>query len=135
MGLIDWKPEFSVGVTEFDNQHKKLIDLINKLHDAMRVGEGKKILSDILAELVDYTKVHFANEEKYFGQYGYSDINSHKLEHEKLTRQVIEFQRDYNDGKTSITIDVMNFLRTWLVEHIGGVDKKYTLFFNSKGIK
>lgn len=135
MGLIDWKPDFSVGITEFDNQHKKLIELINKLHDAMRAGEGKKILSDILAELVNYTKVHFANEEKYFGQYSYPDINSHKLEHEKLTRQVIEFQRDYNDGKTSITIDVMNFLRTWLVEHIGGVDKKYTSFFNSKGIK
>lgn len=135
MSLIEWKADFSVGVAEFDNQHKKLIDLINKLHDAMRAGEGKKQLSGILEELVNYTKVHFANEEKYFGQYGYPDNSLHKLEHDKLTRQVIEFQRDYNDGKTTISIDVMNFLRTWLVDHIGGVDKKYTQFFNSKGIK
>ena len=135
MALIEWKNDYSVGVVEFDNQHKKLIELINKLHDAMKSGTSRQSLSGILAELVDYTKFHFSNEEKYFGQYVYPDIGAHKVEHEKLTRQVIEFQRDFNDGKTSISIDVMSFLKNWLVDHIGGVDKKYTQFFNSKGVK
>ena len=135
MALITWKDEFSVGVTEFDNQHKVLIDLINKLHDAMRAGTGKQALSEILEELVSYTKFHFANEEKHFSQYSYPEISSHKLEHDKLTRQVMEFQRDYNEGKSSMSIDVMSFLKDWLIKHIGGIDKKYTQFFNSKGVR
>jgi hemerythrin-like metal-binding protein len=135
MALISWKTEFSVGVVEFDNQHKILIDLINNLHDSMRAGVGKQALSGILSELVTYTKVHFANEEKFFKQYSYPEQSLHMMEHEKLTRQVIEFQKDYEEGKTSMTLDVMDFLRSWLLDHIGGVDKKYTQFFNSKGVR
>lgn len=134
MAIITWKNEYSVGVTEFDNQHKVLIDIINKLHDAMRAGIGKQALSVILEELVSYTKFHFANEERNFAQYSYPEINAHKLEHEKLTRQVIEFLRDYNEGKSSMSIEVMGFLKDWLMQHIGGVDKKYTQFFNSKNV-
>jgi len=135
MSLITWKEEYSVGVAEFDNQHKKLIDLMNQLHDAMKSGMSKQALAPILSELIDYTKTHFGNEERMFSLHKYSDLNTHKREHEKLTQQVVEFQKDFQEGKTSISIDVMNFLRNWLVGHIAGVDKKYTQFFNSKGIK
>jgi hemerythrin-like metal-binding domain len=135
MSLITWKSEYSVGISEFDSQHKVLVDLINKLHDAMKAGEGKQVLAVILEELIDYTKVHFREEEKYFGLHKYPEAASHIMEHEKLTRQVLEFQKDYTEGKSSMSIDVMSFLKNWLINHIAGVDKKYTQFFIAKGIR
>ena len=135
MSLLEWKDEFSVGVTEFDGQHKVLIDLINKLHDAMRAGVGRQALSDILSELVDYTKTHFENEEKLFLQYSYPESPAHRREHDALTKQVLEFQKEYQAGRTSISIDVMDFLKDWLLNHIAISDKKYTQFFNEKGIR
>jgi len=135
MSLINWNKNYSVGVIEFDTQHKILIDLINKLHDSMKAGAGNTALAEILNELVNYTKIHFSNEEKHFAQFGYPETATHKIEHEKLTKQVLDFQKEYLEGKASMSIDVMNFLRDWLLEHIGGVDKKYTAFFNSKGIR
>lgn len=134
MALLDWKDEFSVGIAEIDRQHKVLIDLINKLHSAMRAGVGKRALSDILSELVEYTNTHFEHEEKMFLQYDYPERSTHHKEHEILTRQVLEFQNEYQEGRTSISIDVMDFLKDWLINHIAGSDKKYTQFFNAKGI-
>ncbi|MCC6132451.1 MAG: hemerythrin, partial [Acidobacteria bacterium] len=55
MSLITWSDELSVGVSAFDNQHKRLVALINELHDAMSAGKGSKVLGKILSELADYT--------------------------------------------------------------------------------
>ena len=63
MALITWNNMLSTGVTEQDNQHKKLIDLINQLNDAMQAGKGSEVLGKVLAELVNYTVFHFGYEE------------------------------------------------------------------------
>ncbi len=55
---------------------------------------------------------------------GYKQYLSHKLEHDRFTRQVMDLQKQYHDGKATITIDVLNFLKDWLVNHIQGVDRK-----------
>ena len=52
---------------------------------------------------------------------------SHRAEHEKLTKQVVDFQRDFRAGKIALSISLMNFLKTWLTEHIMGADKKYSI--------
>jgi hemerythrin len=125
----------SVNITEIDKQHKKLIELINDLHDAMRVGQGKAVLEKTLNELVSYTKTHFGYEESLMQQFGYSNIIEHKGEHDRLTAKVVEMQKQYHDGKLVITMEVMGFLKQWLNVHILDNDKKYTSFFNAKGIK
>lgn len=101
----------------------------------MSRGEGKKALSDILAEVVNYTKTHLSYEESLFDQYGYPEKDAHKMVHKKLTQQVLDYQSDYDSGKSVITIEVMNFLKNWLIDHITNTDKKYTAFLNSKGLK
>ena len=135
MAIIEWKDEYSVGIQSIDQQHKIWVGLINKLHDAMKKGEGKKALADIYKEIVEYTKTHLKNEEALFDKFGYTDTAAHKLIHSKLTEQVIEKQKDIEDGKTVITMDVMNFLKSWLIDHIQNTDKKYSAFLISKGVK
>ena len=60
---------------------------------------------------------------------------AHKIVHDKLTKQVIEQQQDIKNGKALITMEVMSFLKNWLIDHIQNTDKKYSAFLISKGVK
>jgi hemerythrin-like metal-binding protein len=135
MAIIEWNNEYSVGIPSIDQQHKIWIGLINKLHDAMRKGEGKKILSDIYEEIAAYTQTHLKTEEALFLKYNYPETASHKAIHDKLTKQVIEQQKEIKEGKAIITMEVMSFLKNWLIDHIQNTDKKYSAFLISKGVK
>ena len=135
MALITWNPALSVDVELFDEQHKKLIDMINDVHDAMKVGKGNDVLGAILSGLVAYTATHFADEERLMDAHDYPDRAQHKLEHRRLVRQVIDLQKILEAGRTVQTLDVMMFLKDWLVKHIQGNDSRYGAFFNDRGVK
>jgi hemerythrin len=134
MVLMNWDDSFSVKVTEIDEQHKKLILLINNLYDAMMQGKGKDVLGSILSELANYTVTHFGTEEKYFDKFNYENTLPHKLEHKKFVEKVTEFKTKFDSGNATITIDLMNFLKDWLVNHIKGTDQKYSNCFNENGL-
>jgi hemerythrin len=135
MALMTWSDKFSVQVRQCDEEHKQLINLINNVHDAMKVGQGKQIVGQVLDALISYTKSHFAAEEQLMKANGYPDYESHKKEHNQLTMTVVDFRKEYLEGKVPLTQSIMNFLKDWLTNHIQGVDKKYGPFFNGKGIK
>jgi hemerythrin len=135
MAIMSWKDTYSVGIAEIDQQHKKLIELINQLNEAMTKGQGKTIAGKILGDLINYCASHFAMEEKLFDQYDYPEAAEHKTKHQKMTEKVLSLQKDFNQGKITITFDVMEFLQSWLDKHILGTDKKYGPYLNSKGVK
>ena len=130
-----WKNEYSVNIRQIDIQHKKLVELINDLHEAMSAGKAKDVLEKILGELVAYTKFHFSKEEELMEMAGYPGLLHHRLKHKELTGKVFQFQSDYHAGKFSISIEVMSFLKDWLINHIQKIDKEYGPFLNSHGIK
>lgn len=135
MALITWNDSYSVQVKQFDEQHKKLIDMVNELHESMKVGKGKETLEKILKGLVQYTEMHFSSEERMMKQLNYPEYEKHKKEHNQLVLQVMDIQKKYHDGTAVLTQAVMNFLKDWLRNHIQGEDKGYGPFFNSKGMK
>ncbi len=134
MALITWSDNYSVKIKEIDSQHKKLVDLINQLHDKMKEGRGKEAIGAILDELVKYTVYHFSYEESLFTKYSYPEARVHARVHSDLIAQVKVYIKDFQSGKGILPMDLMTFLKKWLVEHISGEDKKYTPFLNSKGI-
>lgn len=134
MSFINWDEKLSVNIKDIDWQHKRLVDLINTLHDAMKVGKGPDIMAKIFTELLDYTVYHFGTEEKLFQRYDYPDYAGHKKEHDDLTKQAIELKKKFDSNKLAITMDTMEFLQNWLKNHIMGTDKKYSSFLNSKGV-
>jgi hemerythrin len=135
MAFVEWNNSYSVGVNEIDLQHQKLIEMINDLHDAMLQGKGKAVVGEIIKGLVDYAGTHFLTEEKYFDQFEYPEAGSHKEEHSAFTQRVAEFKNGFNTGKFALSINVMDFLSSWLRNHIKVVDKKYGPFFKEKGLK
>jgi len=136
MPLMSWNPRMSVGVAVLDADHQKLVGMVNELYDGVQSGHGKESLGTILDRLIDYTKVHFAREEKFFAQTNYPDSVAHKKQHDDLCRQVLDVQQKYKTGATStLSLEVMNFLKNWLINHIQGEDKKYGPHLNGKGIQ
>lgn len=135
MALLTWSDKYSVNVKEIDDQHKKLISLLNELHTAMSAGKGKDILSGVLKNLIDYTAYHFSTEEKYMVQYGYTGYTKHRAEHQEFVKKVKEFDQKFQAGQTSVTIEVIKFLSGWVAGHISGTDMQYSQFFNQKGLK
>ena len=123
MAYFSWNDELSVGNNFIDSDHRKLIDLVNKLHDAMAQGKGKEILGKTLGDLIQYTKEHFKREEDEMKRVGYSGSVAHQREHDKLIRDVLKLQKEFSDGNAFLTVQVSKFLKDWLVEHIMKTDK------------
>jgi len=125
MPLIEWTQKLSVNFEEIDNQHKKLIQLINKLHDAMKKGKGSSILDDVLKEMTDYAKYHFGTEEKFMEQFKFPELKEHKEQHHDFINKVGEFTEEMKDSKIGMSLKVMHFLADWLKTHIINEDHKY----------
>jgi len=135
MALINWNDALSVNVAEMDQQHKRLIALINELNDAMSVGKGRDALQKIVDDLVAYTTTHFRAEEKYFARFEYPDTFNHRREHVVFIKTVVGYRDRIANGDMPLTTEVMKFLSNWLKTHIQGTDKKYSQFFNDRGLK
>ncbi|MBI4667173.1 MAG: bacteriohemerythrin [Nitrospinae bacterium] len=130
MALIEWEEKYSVDVKEFDDQHKRLFDIINELHAAMKAGQSVEGLNVILGELLEYTQSHFKEEETKMSSRGYPDFQRHKGEHEKLIADAVAFATRFKEGHVSVGVELMNFLVDWLQNHIMQTDKRYSSFFN-----
>jgi len=135
MPLIQWSDRISVNVNEIDQQHKKLISLLNELHDSMKAGLGQKMLEKTLTELTTYTQTHFQTEEKYMQKFNYPEFEQHKKEHDKFVEKVKKSYEDIKSNRISLTITILKFLSDWITNHIQGTDKKYSQFFNDHGLK
>lgn len=130
MAFLNWSDKFSVHNERINDEHKKLIILINALHEAIKIGKGNDVVGKILLKLVDYTKIHFAHEESLMREHNYPMINIHKNEHNVLTQQVHELYVDFLTGKRILSMDLMNFLKKWLRDHILGHDLEFGDFLH-----
>lgn len=136
MPIMEWNDKLSVGVTQFDNEHKQLVSMVNELYDAMQAGRGKETLGKILTGLIHYTKTHFANEERLLKQHSFAEFTAHKAEHDALAKQVLEVEQKFKTGgSAALSMEVLNFLKNWLLKHIMGTDKHYGPFLNGHGVK
>lgn len=134
MPFVNWDESLSVGVNAFDEDHRKLIGFINELHMGLVSGAKEPVMRDILNGLVNYTKEHFRREEDLMARNSYPALPEHREKHSKLVEQVMEYQSQFQKGNASFSLELMSFLREWLITHIQGTDKLYRDFFKSRGI-
>ena len=134
MAIMVWKNDYSVKVREWDNHHRKIIEAINELHEAMSAGKGKEALECILNDLTNYADYHFAAEEREMLKHNYPDYTEHRYKHQKMLSNVRALIEDYKQGKKELSHEVSTFLSNWLNKHIAGTDKRYSSFMNSVGV-
>ena len=133
--FLVWKDEYSVGINSIDQQHKKLIHMINQLQTAVKYSTGEEFEREALNELVDYTKTHFTYEEGMMEQNGYPDFEAHKAQHVKMIKKVEEVLAEYEKDSDTAMENALGYLSEWLINHINGTDKEYSSFMISKGVK
>lgn len=124
--LIEWSDKLSVGIQEIDEQHKVLVDLLNQLHQAILHHHGAETTGQIMNELCEYTKIHFAVEESILRILDYPDYAEHKDHHEQLLAQVQVLRRKMETEDHSISFELLHFLKKWLTIHILEEDNAYT---------
>lgn len=134
MSLLTWTPDLSVGVRQLDDDHKKLITMINELHAGMLAGHSNEVVGGVLNRLGNYTIEHFQREERLFVQTNYPGSAAHKREHEKLKAQVVAEIEKFQSGKTGLGMETLRFLRDWLKHHIQESDKAYSAHLNARGV-
>lgn len=124
-----WGPEFEVGISLVDQQHKVLIDITNELGEAVFEGRAKHIISDIIFKLIEYTKTHFSAEEVMLEAISFSDISAHKKQHEYFINYMVEFRQGVLTGEKN-GADLHDFLGKWLITHILQRDTAYVTEVN-----
>jgi hemerythrin len=124
--LLTWTPDLSVGIDIIDNQHKRIVEYINQLHEA-RIRQDKEAISHVIEELVDYTLSHFSFEESMMEEAHYRFLAPHKRVHELFVRRVSEYQQRFKLGENVEVVagDMQNTLVTWLMNHIKREDMDY----------
>jgi len=132
--FITWKDEYSVGLDSIDQQHKKLINLINQLTTAVDYSTGEEFEREALSEVVEYTKTHFAYEEGLMEDNGYPDFVAHKAQHKVMLAEVEAVLAEYEEDHDAAMQHALNFLKEWLIIHINGTDKEYSSFLIGKGV-
>lgn len=120
MALLVWQAELDTGIDVIDQQHHRIVALINQLAEATTRDDQAVVLE----ELVDYTLSHFAFEEELMEESGYSFGPAHKRVHEMFVRRVSEYRMRFEAGE-DIAGELKSMLARWLFNHIRGDDKSY----------
>jgi len=133
MGFLTWDETYSVHNGQMDSQHQKLFDLVNELFSGTNDRNADSNTVQNLDNLVKFTMVHFHSEENLMKMHKFPGYNEHKIEHETLIKQILEFQNQIEAGQIELSIRVANFLKEWLENHILISDMKYNKHLKALG--
>jgi len=137
MTKIQWDESLSIGVELIDEQHKKWIEYIHNVQGAIEAHRGMPQIASTLDFLISYTQFHFSTEEKSMAETGYSELENHRAEHEKLKGTLDNLIEDFReDGVTEkLSEAIGTFLGNWLRNHIRVVDQAFAVFLKEKRIQ
>ena len=131
---FEWMEEYSVGVEEVDDDHKRLVEILNRAVHAVGEQKTKQTVGGILDELIEYTAFHFSHEEVLMEDTKYPVLEHHRAEHERLVQRVVNFKQGYQESSIDL-VAIANFLVEWLIDHIQGEDARMGFYLRAHGIK
>lgn len=138
MAFIIWKDTYALGVKKIDEQHRKLVDIINEMFqiflDKKMTDENFKTISD---ELIEYVNIHFTTEQQYFLKSNYEKTGIHTSIHNQMRQRAEEIKVKYdqiNSDKEALFFELSDFLQVIWVWHINNFDKEYVPCLHSHNI-
>ncbi len=126
--FIVWTDDLNLGIDVIDKQHQVLCNYINELYKAMQHNANEHDLSALLDALTKYTATHFKDEEVIFAVSDYPDTKAHKEIHKKFVAKLAEFKQQLVGGNAVLSIQLLEYLKDWLIKHIMGTDRQYVKF-------
>jgi hemerythrin-like metal-binding protein len=130
-----WDGSLAVHIGPVDEQHKRLVAMINEALDHIEKEKPGSDLVYLIKKLFQYADEHFATEEKYMADTAYPDAPAHKSEHAAFRRHVETFNLDLVLRTPHLAYDILRYLWEWLKEHIAATDKKMGAYLASRGAR
>jgi hemerythrin-like metal-binding protein len=124
MAYFVWAQDMVIDGGAIDEEHKKLVDLLNTLHDATSQGRGREVVGKLLGELIVDTADHLRNEEAAMAAAGFPNLERHKIGHQAFVDELHKLQQRYQQGSISVAAQLSSVLRDWLSLHIRRNDKE-----------
>jgi len=130
MGYIQWSKAIKVNVPKIDEQHKKIVELTNQLHDLIDTNDTAQIKKN-LKMMVEDLKIHFETENKLMVETKLPNFISHKLEHERFYNKMNGLYQNIKIGKQKLTISDLKSVKIWFFNHMDFKDRKLADHINS----
>lgn len=134
MTLLTWNHACAIGVRAMDDQHGILMDTMNELRLALMRGAGREQVSEVLDRLIEFTRLHFCNEELMLQQNGFPALAAHRAEHQRLLAQILQACHRTQHGDEVQVRPLLLFLRDLYLAHIEGLDREYGPWLNERGV-
>lgn len=134
MPKLIFSENWRLGIAVMDSQHETLIDLINRLYDAVMEGHDAEVIDDIASEAYDYIGKHFETEQALMEEHEYPGQKAHEDEHEDYILKSSEYLMDSGEGREGLAGDVLDYLMDWWVLHINGTDMDLAEYLKRQGV-
>ena len=135
MNSIEWDPDLSVGIERIDEQHLKLIEILQGLEEAIQTGSDADKIEDTIVLLFNFAKVHFSEEEELLRKHKYPEEKVHVKEHNRFIAKAFEFRENFDAKKPGLNLEVVKFLSGWILSHIQITDNRYTKHLKKHGVE
>jgi len=135
MFFLAWDPKFELGIKSIDDDHKTLVSIIDELLGALAQGKGKETISATLKKLEHYTLFHFRREEFLMKCAKYPELERHLDEHQRFVDKMKEMKEKSQLNDSTVGVELMKFLREWLINHIQVTDRKYEQLLKKSGVQ
>jgi hemerythrin len=133
--VIEWNNKYNLGISEIDNQHKKLVKIISKLDACSKKNCEHKQIEIVFNQLLDFALEHFSTEEKYFDKFNYNNKKEHKKEHNSFKKKILGIKQKYLEEGNCSCQELIAYLSDWVDNHLVNEDSKYVDCFKKHGLK
>ena len=134
MVLLQWTSQLEIDLAIVDDQHRNLVDLLNETYRIAMTGDTGQALADVFEELEMYTLNHFRDEEALMRRMDYEFLGVHQEEHRELAARVVAYRDAYDRGEGDI-LELLEFMKAWLLTHLAGADRLIGDFIRRRGNK
>jgi hemerythrin-like metal-binding domain len=125
--MYEFKEEFRTGIKEIDQEHQKLFEIADKAYTTLMdrfIPDKYDYIVEILNELKEYALTHFQHEEEYMMSINYKKLFSQKVEHQDFVDKIASYDLDkLDENQKDSIVEILDFLNSWLVNHILKSDK------------
>jgi hemerythrin len=123
-----WSESLSIGLDQLDDQHKKMVGILNALQEAISQGSQKPDVERVIADLLSYTRYHLSFEERQMVVAAYPGLSDHQREHRGLVAQIEIYALQVNDRQPLAAIKLLKFVNQWWSRHLATSDRAYGEF-------
>ena len=122
---IVWNDALLIGNRTVDAQHKQLVEMIQSIPEFSASRD-----EEILTQALQYAAEHFSDEEAFMSEIQYPGLAAHKNKHKTLTRILMAYAKEYDQGKTDLYA-FKQFMFRWVRDHIMDEDRKIGIFLKT----